>query len=453
VPVCGCAAAPVFVTPLRIMSEVACVQDTLGLIQSDVVVAPQPGEPKFFTRNFNMGYAKALWDHLPERKPGTTRLPIRGSATDLTVDACAIAAFGELIERYCVSVYTKEQFIVETAAALGKEALDLSCIPRCSPTEIAHSKCNLIEPSRQMPMRWTQGLSLRSGGLVYLPSVMVFLYLADRLPGERIAHPISTGCAAHRTYEEALIAAILEVVERDALSILWLQQLPVPRFEVDQLPPPFDAVWESFARRGGATTVAFFDATTDLDVPVVYGVRSCRQTPAAATMVACASALEPAGAVAKVIRDLSATAIGFRNHRPIPNHPDDFTELHHGSVYMARAERAPAFDFLLQSPRVRSLMERRPAVAAQDRPRDVLKSLLSVLFQKGLEVFAVDLTTDEALRAGLRVVRVIIPGLQPFSCRYRARYLAHARLYEAPAAMDYPVRKERELNPWPNPFA
>jgi len=51
------------------------------------------------------------------------------------------------------------------------------------------------------------------------------------------------------------------------------------------------------------------------------------------------------------------------------------------------------------------------------------------------------------------VVRVIIPGLQPLSFHYRARYLGHPRLYEAPALMGYPVLREEDLNGWPQPFA
>jgi ribosomal protein S12 methylthiotransferase accessory factor len=69
-----------------------------------------------------------------------------------------------------------------------------------------------------------------------------------------------------------------------------------------------------------------------------------------------------------------------------------------------------------------------------------------------MPVYAVDLSTDEAIRAGFRVVRVLIPSLQPLSFHYRARYLGHPRLYDAPAKMGYAVRAEGELNPWPQAF-
>jgi ribosomal protein S12 methylthiotransferase accessory factor len=51
------------------------------------------------------------------------------------------------------------------------------------------------------------------------------------------------------------------------------------------------------------------------------------------------------------------------------------------------------------------------------------------------------------------VVRVLIPQLMPLSFTYRARYLAHPRLYTAQARMGYPVLSADEINPQPQPFA
>jgi ribosomal protein S12 methylthiotransferase accessory factor len=70
-----------------------------------------------------------------------------------------------------------------------------------------------------------------------------------------------------------------------------------------------------------------------------------------------------------------------------------------------------------------------------------------------VDAYAVDLTTDEAVREGLRVVRVVAPQLQPLSFQYRARFLRNARLYKVPQAMGYPPKGEAELNSWPQPFA
>jgi ribosomal protein S12 methylthiotransferase accessory factor len=82
-----------------------------------------------------------------------------------------------------------------------------------------------------------------------------------------------------------------------------------------------------------------------------------------------------------------------------------------------------------------------------------LQLVLDQLARNHFEVYAVDLSTDEALNSGMRVVRVVIPGLQPFSFHYRAQYKGHARLYDAPRRMGYTARREEQLNEWPQPFA
>jgi ribosomal protein S12 methylthiotransferase accessory factor len=135
----------------------------------------------------------------------------------------------------------------------------------------------------------------------------------------------------------------------------------------------------------------------------------------------------------------------------VPESWDDFIDVFHGATFMGRPEQLPAFDFLRHSTRRRRLSEM-PVLATGDARRD-LAGLVGKLRAQGMEAFAVDLTTDEAVRAGMRVVRVIIPALQPLTFSYRARYLGHPRLYEAPRLMGYPVRAETEINHWPQPFA
>jgi ribosomal protein S12 methylthiotransferase accessory factor len=83
----------------------------------------------------------------------------------------------------------------------------------------------------------------------------------------------------------------------------------------------------------------------------------------------------------------------------------------------------------------------------------VLRWLLERLTAHNYEVIVVDLTTDEAAQAGSTVVRVLVPQLMPLSFDPRARYLAHPRLYTAPARMGFPVCSEEQVNRDPQPFA
>jgi ribosomal protein S12 methylthiotransferase accessory factor len=165
----------------------------------------------------------------------------------------------------------------------------------------------------------------------------------------------------------------------------------------------------------------------------------------------CATDVDPARAVTKVLRESASCRIALGSSPPAPDRVEQFVQVFDGAVYMGAPERRTAFRFLLDTPNTRRLSEMaKPATG--DAVGD-LRFVLARLAAAGLEAVAVDLTTDEALRSGFRVVRVVVPGLQPLSFAHLARYLGHPRLYDAPALMGHPVNSEQELNPWPQPFA
>jgi ribosomal protein S12 methylthiotransferase accessory factor len=376
---------------------------------------------------------------------------VASSGTGLVERDARFVALAEALERYCTCVYSSAQFIWATADELGPEALDLDRIPRCSDAELSHSRCPLVAPDKKRPIRWVRSLSLSDGRLVYVPVVMVYLHAGVAHPAERFWLPITTGCAGHVTYEQALSNAILEVIERDAVSIVWLQRLSLPRIEIDELSPALAPVWERYERSSGDLEYVFFDATTNLGVPTVYGLQIARGSSHSRTLVSCSAHRNPAVAVAKVVRDMGGMRVAFRKPRKAPESFDDFTDVFHGATYMAAAERADAFGFLMRSTARRRLSEI-DGVSRTEEKQD-LCDILEILRSNHLEAYAVDLSTDEAIRVGARVVRVIIPALQPMTFHYRARYLGHPRLYEAPKQMGYPVCHERELNRCPQPFA
>jgi ribosomal protein S12 methylthiotransferase accessory factor len=419
-----------------------------GLAKRMSRVRTESDVPRFVTQRVHLGDISQAW---PQMGQSYTPGKMSGVGVGLDAEEAAIPALAEGLERYCACVYTKDQFLWTTANELGVEALDLDAIPRCSETELADPQCPLAAPDKTAPIRWVRALSLLDGRVVYVPVVMTYLYAGFVSPAERIAYGISTGCAAHISFEQALTSAILEVIERDAISVTWLQKLGLPEIEIDDVAPKLAPFWERYQRSSVDLECHFFDATTDIGIPTVYGLQLSRASRHVVTVVCCSTSMDPVDAVIKVMRDVAATRIALQNVGPCPYDWADFTDVAHGGTYMARPEQSGAFKFLLRSPQKRRLTEI-GALTSRDE-KQALQLVLEHLRRKRLDVYAVDLSTDEALRSGLRVVRVIIPGLQPLGFQYRARYLGHARLYQAPREMGYPVRSEEQLNPWPQPFA
>jgi ribosomal protein S12 methylthiotransferase accessory factor len=407
--------------------------------------------PRLQVSMSRLGDLAQVWAHIGYDPPGHfSPASIDGAGAALADEQGRLISLAEGLERYCTSVFSPDQFVVASANEMGNAAVDLNSVPRCSPKELLHPLCPLTAPNPGLPIRWVQALSLLDYKIVYVPAVMVYLHTGYSGPGERIWIPITTGCAAHRSYERALLSAILEVIERDAISLVWLQALSLPKIDIDQVSPGLKPYWDHYQQGSAELEYFFFDATTDLGIPTVYGLQVSRVNRHVTTLVSCSSAMDPPEAIAKVIRDMASCRIPFRKPRPVPANWDNFRDLFHGATYMARAEQAGAYDFLLSSPNRVALSEIDSLEFADDR--NALQQMIERFRRKQFPIYAVDLSTDEALRAGFRVVRVVIPALQPFSFYYRAKYLGHPRLYEAPKLMGYAVRGEEDLNQWPQPF-
>jgi ribosomal protein S12 methylthiotransferase accessory factor len=289
-----------------------------------------------------------------------------------------------------------------------------------------------------------------TGRLVWIPAIMVYLHLPHAAPGERWWSPVSTGTAVHTDYHAALVSALCETVERDAIALTWLQKLPLPGIELDSVPVLLAPYMERASRTPWVRT-HLFDATTDIGIPTVYGVHVAAHDPKCATIVTASTELDPARAIGKVLREAAAVRVAMRHQEPTVTDPDRFTNVWDGALYTGAPRHAHTFEFLLAG---------RPSVGLSalprysfDSSRDELAFVLGRLAGRGMEAYAVDLTTDEAERAGMCGVRVVVPDLQPLSFVHRAQYRGHRRLYQAPQDMGHPSRAEADLNTWPQPFA
>jgi ribosomal protein S12 methylthiotransferase accessory factor len=422
-----------------------------GLFGAEHSLQSRIDEPQATTRITNLGDLGYVWPHIPKLALDPYHnAAVAGVGGGLEEEVRIVRSRAEALERYCACVYSEDQFIEASANELGGQAIDLEIIPRCSVVELSHPRCPLVAPNKGARIRWVKGVSLLTGRLGYIPAVMVYLYAGFLNRDERICLPITTGCATHNSLERALISGILEVIERDAIALTWLQKLSLPRIEFEKFPPELAKHWEAYQSCSRELKYLFFDATLDLGIPTVYGLQVSGARGRFAVHVSCSASLDPIAAVAKVTSDMAASREAFRIPRRSPNRPEECEHLFDGASFMLQHGTEDAFGFLLDGAK-RKKLSGLTGISGPDT--EALKVILDRLRARSLEVYAVELSTDEALRAGMRAVRIIVPGLQPFSFHHRARYLGHPRLYDAPKRIGYPVLSEPDLNPWPQPFA
>jgi ribosomal protein S12 methylthiotransferase accessory factor len=244
-----------------------------------------------------------------------------GHGVGCDVDSATIRAIAEAIERHASTVFYEEQFVWASALQLKGRALDLDSIPTCSHEERKNPNCPLGLPRKDKPIRWVKGLSLHDGEPIWVPAVMVYLQIGWREEQERFWLPISTGCAAGPSYGAALLNALCEVVERDSVVLTWMQELQWPRITIDDPGPITRPLWRRCQECTGDIEYHFFNSTTDINLPIIYGVQISRHHPRAHTIVASSTALSFDEALAKTIKDLIAFKRAFILERSTSSAP------------------------------------------------------------------------------------------------------------------------------------
>lgn len=117
----------------------------------------------------------------------------------------------------------------------------LRCLaPEEAPIFAAHQYADPHFPfdrwEHDTPLGWIPGQRLYSGEEILVPAQLV-LFVYYRMPEEpRIGLAPSGGLSSHINRDKALLHAVLELIERDAVNLRWHCKIPLDRIRVDTTP-------------------------------------------------------------------------------------------------------------------------------------------------------------------------------------------------------------------------
>ncbi|MFI2778147.1 YcaO-like family protein [Streptomyces sp. ALB3] len=424
-----------------------------GLVSRTAPLPVREGEPPFAVQLAHLGVpSRALpnlrtWAH--DEDTGNSD----GAGTGLTPERAKLVSIAEALERYSTCAWDDDAMVVAAENDLTEEFVSPSRWPSCSPTELARDDCSLTAYDPSVPIRWVRAWSLTRRIPVLVPAICVYLHMPYQSKSEEFIRGITTGAAVHSDVRSAVLGGLLEVVERDAIALVWLQQLRLPELVVD--PARLDAGVRELHRVGTSTDlrVRLFDATTDFGVPVIYAVQLSDVDPALAQIVAATCDVRPEQALGKIYRELSSLRVALRGYLSAyaGREPDPAkVSVVGGAVHNASRDRRNVFGFLLDGERPTYDLDGMPGLPAEADPLDTVVSRLAA---RGAEVLVTDITTDEARQVGMRAVKVLVPEAMPVSFVHTERYLGTPRLYDAPRAMGHPSHAEDAVNPVQQPFA
>ena len=306
---------------------------------------------------------------------------------------------------------------------------------------------------------WAESRSLVHGAKAFVPAALVHIPYEPTSEAEWLGPSTSTGMACDRSWTRACLAGLLEVCERDAFTITWMNRLSLPRLRVDP-GSPFDK--ELAGAIGRRARVDFVTITNDLRVPTVLAV--LETSVFGRRVVTFGSAARPRyveaarKAFTEAAGDLARLRARAALTRELWEPAEDFSNVTdwewHSLVYLHERHQ-PALDFLTASP------VEEPLEGPHDDERDehadparLLEDYLARVAGRS-DVFCVPLTALDVADLGLHVIKIVAPHLVPLNPDHRYPWLGHARLYTVPRIMGLAERDSRpeDLNPYPHPFA
>jgi ribosomal protein S12 methylthiotransferase accessory factor len=379
-----------------------------------------------------------------------------GTGRGFTDDDAIAGAIGEAMERYCAAQPDLEAFVRMPFAEVTGDAIAppdglLFSDAQYDSGAIAYPRFN---PA--VPIPWIEGRRLRGDRPVLIATSLVYLDYTGNHEEAYFCAPTSSGLGAGATRDDAILSALLELVERDAFLITWLHRLPVPEIDVAALRGHAERIVRTY-RRGGVKVRAFALAT-ELPVHAVMAVLLDTTGAGPAAVIGLGCSLAHDDAVLRALCEASQSHPGLvtrcaeTHGAPNLSRYEDVRALDDHASFFFSAERLAELAFLLEPP-----VRAQPAAAVSNgvARADKLRVLVDALGRAGYDPAYVDVTTPDLAGYPLHVVRALVPGLQPIHFGYGQERLGGARLFDMPRRLGYAgaMRTEADINRCPHPLA
>lgn len=274
-----------------------------------------------------------------------------------------------------------------------------------------------LEPFRCSEGRevdWVAGRRVSDGTSVHLAADVC---LRRRAEDRTFAppFPLSIGCAAGPSRDEAVLHGLLELIERDAVALWWRGGRRGKLVGAEDREHVEQALLNRIRGASSRRRTWLLDISSDLGVPCVAAISA----DAAGREVACgfAARLSMATACRAATIEMCQMELGYSLIDMKRRQGGEQALNDRDREHLHRRERLDASCPMLQAVALPSLASPRPPGAVFEDLRD----LASVLSRAGVEAYEVDLTRPEY---GIPVVRVLAPTLQLEPCAIVTERLA-----------------------------
>ncbi|MEA1994163.1 MAG: YcaO-like family protein [Euryarchaeota archaeon] len=429
------------------------VDPKTGLIRKVTTRLLAPSEIKLFSAMVIPAYLSRYDERDDNNMP--LPWPQQTSGVGLTKEAAIYSAVGEFIERYCACICDKDILIKATYNQMVKKDYNTvapSAFALFSEEQYTNKSIPFKKFTEETVVRWVEAISLITHKPVWVPACFVWLVPFS----EGIIFPNSNGLAAAPNRDDAILGALCEVVERDAIMITWFNRLPAPRIPIEETNRDLATLLVNRSVNSGLE-YDFIDITTNIKIPTVFTI-SIDRNGGTGVLVGASCKVNIEDAILKSFFEGAFQArptveeIGRRRVSTTSKIPGKLSAsrrillTNHIAPY-ANIDAIQKFDFLLNAPLVS------PSYSSIDKEAS-LAFAINKIKDAGLDALMIELTTPDISALGFHVIRVVIPGAIGINVGKEKRFLGGKRIYTVPQKLGYIERvvQENELNPLPHPF-
>lgn len=375
-------------------------------------------------------------------------------------------ALGEAIERYSLQhSYCKAEDLVQSSfKALHKPKVDIFKLAGFSDSERKTSTAPYrFEFTQDDMFIWVPVNRMGFKERFYAPwQWFSFSHLnsATRKKGLNeplLTPPISTGAAAGQTVEKAILAGLLEVIERDAFMIYWLQQVQAKKIDLNKIKN--DEI-QNLMQLAVDYRLELHMLYLQTDVPVhtISLVIVDRSGIGPAVNVSAKTGFDIVQMIVDLMQDMLAhRGLSYELSNGFPDMVDvAASELTHVSrmLYWHNPKQIPDIEhFLAGDP---CILDDLPVYETESTTLDHLAHLCIWFAKKDYPVYYREIISPKLkeLSEGVSVVVVKVPDMQPLYLEEQLKATGGARLQAVPKELGLSTwyEKHGEYYKVPHPF-
>ncbi|MBI4028943.1 MAG: YcaO-like family protein [Candidatus Blackburnbacteria bacterium] len=347
-------------------------------------------------------------------------------------DKAFLACIAEAIERYCMSFFDINKFFFGSWNELPLPENRIDNFHLYSDEQYARN-VNFANPKKSK-IYWEEITNYTNKKQhMYWPASLIYLPFDYGLTA---AESTSTGVACNSSLKACVTSGLLELIERDAIMINFMQRLNPPELDINSIKGKNLMLVGKITRK---YQLKIYKLYSDISVPIFLGLIWHKEGSIFHYGIGACAHLNSEEALHKTLKECLFTNFYSKNLLHLrQSDPTKINTLYEHFLYY-------------QSDNFPKLLFKKSTVIKYERKACNLRSLIGELAANGLSIYYKEITTPDIKPIGLKVVKVIVPGLIDLNKSHLLRREGALRFWSVPQKLELQVRQKLYSSPHPFP--